>query len=276
MIFAGENRIISGELALLGLTREQREQRRLFIGGSDAARIVSGDWHSLWLEKTNQRDGEDLSQNFAVQLGNATENLNLAWYELKTGRVLSRLGEQPRHSMFDFLGCTLDGFDAALPAVVQAKHVNAYSKMEEVIQRYTPQVTHEMLVCGVSLAMLSVIVGTNEPVVTEIVLDEFYGSQYIDQCRRFWGHVMDGTEPEQGKPLPPPAPVEAFRTVDMSGNNEWASLAADWVENQKAAKRFEIAAKGLKGMVEPDVGLAFGHGVQINRDKRGLRIGASK
>ena len=263
-------------IPVFGLTKEQRAARRSFIGGSDAARIVSGDWHSLWLEKTGQSEGEDLSQNFAVQLGNVTEPLNLAWYELKTGRPLSRLGEQARHPMVDFFGCTLDGFDAALPAVVQAKHVNAYSKMEEVIQRYTPQVTHEMLVCGVELAMLSVIVGTNEPVVTEIALDQFYGWQYIDQCLRFWIHVRDRTEPEQGKPLATPPPVEVFRTVNMSGNNEWASLAADWVENQKAAKRFEIAAKGLKGMVEPDVGLAFGHGVQINRDKRGLRIGASK
>ena len=38
----------------LGLTPEQIAGRRKFIGGSDAAKIVSGDWHSLWLEKTGR------------------------------------------------------------------------------------------------------------------------------------------------------------------------------------------------------------------------------
>ena len=39
-----------------------------FIGGSDARRIMEGDWHT-WLEKTGQQQPADLSDNLAVQLG---------------------------------------------------------------------------------------------------------------------------------------------------------------------------------------------------------------
>ena len=31
-----------------------------FIGGSDAVKIMSGDWHPLWLEKTGQSQPADL------------------------------------------------------------------------------------------------------------------------------------------------------------------------------------------------------------------------
>ena len=51
----------------------------------------------------------------------------------------------------------------------------------------------------------------------------------------------------------------------MTGQNQWASCADDWLSNKVAAKKFETATKGLKALVEADVKLAFGHGVKITR-----------
>jgi hypothetical protein len=42
----------------LGLTAEQIEGRRLGIGGSDAKRVMDGDWLSLWREKTGRAKPE--------------------------------------------------------------------------------------------------------------------------------------------------------------------------------------------------------------------------
>ena len=39
-----------------------------FIGGSDARRIMAGDWHTLWLEKTGQQEPADLSDNLQFRL----------------------------------------------------------------------------------------------------------------------------------------------------------------------------------------------------------------
>lgn len=256
----------------LGLTPEQRAARNSAIGGSDASRIMSGDWFALWSEKTGRTPPEDLSGNFAVQMGSITEPLNLAWYERKTGHELTRVGEVATHPEHAFLRCTLDGFDAAVPAVVQAKHVNAFSKLPDIVARYTPQVTHEMLCCGVGRAVLSVIIGTNEPALETVDLDEFYAAQYLDQAKAFWRHVVENRPPSQGAAVAPPPPPEVYRDVDMTGNNRFALLAGDWLASKGPAATFDAATKGLKAMIEPDVGAASGYGVVVKRDKRGLAI----
>mgnify|MGYP003125020012 FL=1 len=43
------------------------EDRKKYIGGSDACRIISGDWIKLWEEKTGRTEPEDLSKKLAVQ-----------------------------------------------------------------------------------------------------------------------------------------------------------------------------------------------------------------
>jgi predicted phage-related endonuclease len=65
------------------------ENRRSFIGGSDARIIMGTDETALlllWQEKRGEAEPEDLSGNLVVQLGNATEDLNRTWYERNAGR----------------------------------------------------------------------------------------------------------------------------------------------------------------------------------------------
>lgn len=260
---------------MAALTKDQIAARRLGIGGSDAAKIMGTDedWHALWLEKTGRAEGADLSHVFAVQLGHATEPLNLDWYELTTGHLVTRRGEVVVCPDYAMLRCTLDGYDAARPAVIQAKHVNGFSKLPDVLARYTPQVTHEMICTETPNGLLSVIVGTNEPAVLEVPYDEFYANEYIDRCRRFWAYVVEDREPA-GAPAPiaPPTPIELMRVVDMQGSNQWAALADDWLTNEPAAKKFDKAVKGLKGLIEADVREASGHGLVATRDGRGVTI----
>jgi len=62
----------------------------------------------------------------------------------------------------------------------------------------------------------------------------------------------------------------------MEGNNAWSAHAADWLANQAAAKKFDAAAKGIKELIEPDVGFAYGHGIEVKRSGRGLSIKGAK
>lgn len=251
------------------LTPAQIKERRKGIGGSDAAKIVSGDWHELWLDKTGRKEPEDLSGVFAVQMGNATEELNLDWYERVVGRAAARRGEVAICKGVPILRCTLDGFDIEDGTVIQAKHVNGFSKIDDVRARYTPQVMHECLCCGVTRGILSVIIGTSEPILELIELDDFWATDYIDKCKQFWQHVLDDRAPEQGAPLPePPAPT-VMRTVDMTGNNVFGAYAADWLATKTHAKTFKDAEKAIKEQVEPDVRLAKGFGIEVSRNKAG-------
>ena len=251
------------------LSPEAIEHRRKGVGASDARKIVDGEWYDLWAEKTGRAKPQDLSWNFAVRLGEVTETLNLNWYAHSVSRPVTRRGEVVVSKKYPILRCTLDGFDEGLRGPVQAKHCNPFAKDRR--EHYTPQVMHEMIVTGTEKGVLSVIYGTNEPVYELIELDEMFADDYIRRCNEFWHFVTTDTAPPGGpaEAMAPPEQPKLMRKVSFEGNNIWASTAADWLGNRKAAATFKDAEKVLKELVEPDVGEASGHGIKISRNKAG-------
>ncbi len=263
--------------------QEWHDARKLGIGGSDANILLSGDAQRilfLWEEKLGRREPEDLTWVLPVQMGSATEELNAAFFSHATGRAVSnRNSAETRHDR-PWMRCELDGrtFTAAGDdAIFEAKHVNAFATIEDVVQRYMPQLHHNMHVARVRHAVLSVFVGTLKHEIYEVAIDDFYLAALLDAEEDFWRCVEGETAPEGCEPPPAPVAFEKLREVDMSDSNLWASTALDWLANKDAAKTFEKAAKELKGLVLPDVGRAYGHGVQIKRSKAGsLTISAEK
>lgn len=262
----------------LELTPEALAERRHGIGGSDAPKIVAGEWHALWLDKTGRAEPNDLSRVLPVQMGNATEEFNAYWFELMGHGKVECRGIPRVHGEHKFLRCTLDGLidHPHASRIWQAKHVAGRQPFEEVVARYTPQVCHEMIVCGLGRGVLSVLIGTDRFEIAEIELDPFYASDYVERCVEFWGYVTRDEPPKEGAPLPVPPLVEHFRTVDMTGNNSWADAATRWLANKGPAAVFDLAAKDIKSLVDVDVGLATGYGVRVQRDKRGLSIKEQK
>ncbi len=256
------------------MTPEQHAERRTRIGGSDAGKIAAGQWHELWLEKTGRAEPEDLTWVLPVQIGIISEPLNLAFFEHATGHQVFGQGEVYVHPDFAFVGCTLDGLTLIKhrPAIVQCKHVNAFSKIEEVEQRYYAQCAHEMLCTGASLAFLSVFVGTQKHEIVEITRDRDYIARLLELETEFWGYVERNEPPPGGQELAPAAKPETYRTVEMTSSNMWAALADTWLTNTPAAKACEKAAKDIRAMIEPDVGLAFGHGIEVKRAKDGKAL----
>ena len=255
----------------MALTQQQLDERRTRIGGSDAGKIVSGDWLPLWMEKTGRSEPEDLSWVLPVQIGVVTEPLNLAFFEHATGHKTFGHGEVYVHPDYPFIGCTIDGLAMidGRPAIVQCKHVNQFAKVEEVEQRYYPQVSHEMIVTGASIAFLSVFVGTMKHEVIEVHRDRDYIARLLEMETEFWQYIVDDTPPPEREGLAMPVKPQAYRTVDFTTNNAWVAHAADWLETVKEAKRNEKAAKELRALVEADVGECYGGGVLAQRSKAG-------
>ena len=77
--------------------------RRGFIGGSDLYNILRGDWYDLWLVKTGQKQPDDLSHIFKVQLGTYTEQFNLDWLSKDTGLAMP-LASEDMESVINILG----------------------------------------------------------------------------------------------------------------------------------------------------------------------------
>ena len=254
-------------LAVLTKTPEWHAERATGIGASDAGKIMAGEWHQLWLEKTNRVEPEDLSDNLAVQMGSFTEPLNAYWFERQTGNIVHDSGVSVVHPVHGFMRCTLDGRTMFPDAVFEAKHVSAFAKDDEIVTRYYPQLQHQMFVTGLPSAFLSVFFGNSKYAYFEVAADAEYQADLVTRCAEFWRHVVEDIEPADKDAKAVAIAFDTLRTVDMTGSNLWANCAADWLTNKIAAKTFETAAKSIKDLIEPDVGTAIGHGIKVTRAK---------
>lgn len=250
-------------------SKEWHDERAKGIGGSDASKIMAGDWYPLWEIKTSRSEGEDLSWVLPVQIGTITEELNRQWFAHHTGIAVSTGGcEHLVHLEHPFMCANLDG--RCDGAIFEAKHVSAFAKEAEILTRYYPQLQHCMAVAGEPLAHLSVFYGTLKWEKYEIPEDKKYQADLIEREREFWTYVETDLPPPSVEAAPAPViSLDDMREVNMTGDNEWAAHANDWAQNRGPAKLFETAAKELKAKVEPDVKKASGHGISISRAKNG-------
>ena len=271
-----------------GLTKKELELRRKTVGGSDANIIMHGDIakiHRLWQVKRGEAEPEDLSGILPVVMGQWTEELNRIWFQKQTGLTIKRAGERIIHPKHEWMHATLDGVVVNAgeaghsAALFEAKHTNPFNfSLEDFIDRYQPQMQHNMMDAGVDSCYLSYFKGKLAWDFEVISSDLFYCEALITAEQAF----MDSVKGDKPPPTTPPmtsGPVRpsGTRVQDMNGNNAWASLARDWQNHKGAAGEFATAAKGLKGLVDDDVGHAHGYGVEVKRDKRGsLRIKEAK
>lgn len=158
----------------IGLSPSEVEARRSGLGGSDANVILSGDPDriiGLWTVKRGEAPAEDLSAKLPVMLGSWTETFNRRWYERDTGHLVSDVGKRLVCAQHSWRSCTLDGYVPVLGAVWEAKHTSAFTSSNEVVERYMPQLQHNMAVGQAERAVLSVIFGNAKWEVFEIAAD---------------------------------------------------------------------------------------------------------
>ena len=144
-------------------TRSLLDNRRSFIGGSDARIIMGNDEAALihlWCEKRGEVEPDDLSRNLIVQLGVATEALNRNWYERNTGQSIESVQRWLRHSVLRWMGATVDGIIAGSGTVFEAKFMLPWTFSEEAAaEKHMAQVQHNMWVTNATEAVLSIITG---------------------------------------------------------------------------------------------------------------------
>lgn len=254
----------------MALNAAQIAARMGKLGGSDMKPLMDGDAlaiDKLWREKTGQSIPDDLEDVWPVQLGVATEPLNVRWFERKQRMHISRIGDVVSHVRYDWAVCTLDGWVDDLQCPLECKHVGGREPIEVIIDRYQPQMQWQCEVTGADQCALSVIMGTAEPVVEFIKRDADYAARMVFRGQQFIEHVRNGTPPVD---LPAvPAPIDATAIYDMNGNNEFAHHADIWLQLRDSASAYDDAAKILKSLVPADAKKCFGYGVQITRNRAG-------
>jgi len=253
-----------------GLSADDLLDRRGYINASECPTICGGDAEKrlrLWQEKTGQIEPEDLSDVLPVQLGSYTEAFNRVWFERVSGLMVTDRGLVIRD---DHLRCTLDGMTQyrEMPCVWEAKHIGAFSKVDDAVQRYMPQIHIQMHLTRTRQAILSILHGTQNYEWVHVEWDDAYAASVLDMVGEFWADVQFKQPPADAPGLPSPKP-ETFKAYNFTGNNEWASHAADWLSNKAAADVFKAAEKNIKALVPEDASEVTGHSLTVKRSKAG-------
>ena len=250
-----------------------QDERRWFIGGSDA-RIIMGDDQAklvrLWQEKRGESEPQDLSKDLVVQLGRCTEEFNRSWFESQTQQRVTDVQRHIRHPVHRWMGATLDGLVQPSGAVFEAKFMLPWNfSQETAIEKHMAQLQHNMWVVHARAATLSIVTGGGQWLETTVHADPLYQHLLLTAERKFWRCVQDGEPPRLFGIEPPRPRLEAVRLVDMSASNSWAELAAVFQRTREAHREHETTKAELKKLIPEDAKVAIGHGLRAKRSKSG-------
>ena len=247
-----------------------------FIGGSDAVKIMSGDWHQLWLEKTGQGQPVDLSDQFNVQLGTYTEDFNIAWFEQEYNlQVLAFQHEVSTKISGIPFKATLDGLllEDGVYVGLECKHTSSFRKFDDILAYYTPQIQLYMQVVNIKSMYLSVIFGNQwECKLIERNDDEW--QRMLPILQDFWNHVVNKIPPSSEMPNELPTGVQHMTidnmvARDVSTDNRFIEIQHHYIEHLHDSKIFEECKKELKSYVKPNEREVYTDKLSIKRNKRG-------
>lgn len=253
-------------------------ERTGFLGGSDMYRIMTDDWQSLWEEKTGRTPPPDLSDNIAVQLGSYTEQFNLDWFAKQHNVTLHSQQKEFVESINDLpLKGQVDALVHDLDAIVEAKHTNAMTNMEQCLYRYMPQIQFYMYLSGSPLCYLSVIFGNSKWESCCVQYDPEFVKPMLAKAREFWVHVTEDFPPKQDIAHQSynidKINVDNMVKRDASQDNYFIDLAHQYIEQSATAYNFDQVKKQLKELVADNEREVYSPLLTIKRDKRGsLRI----
>lgn len=268
------------------LTPEQQADRRSGVGGSDVRDyILTGDWATLYDIKTGVKQEENIAFALAPMLGIYLEPFHRAWFEHTTKRVVhfdAKARQTYRLTDADFCLAHIDGYELPHGAPKEewvpweGKALNGFTKWEQAVEKYMPQLQWIMFVTGRPNITFSCLLGNSSCVHDTIPADTAYQMKLFELVSTFWReHMQKGIRPNTAGtpvivPVAPPPPGEPI-IVAMEGNNEWPELAERWIENRPKAAQFADDTEMLKALVPAGAGLVFGRGVKVTINKRGAK-----
>ena len=258
------------------------KDRTGYLGASDANRLMRGhdEIVKLWREKVGKQEPEDLSHVFRVQLGTYTEPFHRQWIYNETEHEPEEDYETTLgHDELTWMQAHADARCARSGLLWEFKHTNHRSTLDTMIDSYLPQLAHMCYLDGKNEIYLSFIKGNEDPEYHLITVPAPYIVNLVELESWFWDMVSSRPEPTDefatdelqskvdshaGEVL-----IDKMRTVDMSTNNRWVQLSTDLHLTKSAHDLHKQSLIEIKKLIEPDVRIAHGNGIQFTRDKRG-------
>src|SRR5438477_6788613 len=168
------------------------------------------------------------------------------------------------------MAATLDGRVEATGAVFEAKFMLPWAFSEDAaVEKYMPQLQHNMWVVAARSAVLSVITGGGKWVEILVYADPLYQHLIVTAERKFWRCVESGEQPQLFGVEPPKPRLEAVRIVDMNSSNAWAEFAGIFARTRSAYLEHEQAKAELKSLMPDDATDAIRHAVRAKPSQSG-------
>lgn len=246
-----------------------------FIGGSDAVKIMNGEWYELWQIKMGFMPPDDLSTILAVQLGVHTEEFNLKWFEEHTEQTVDshQMIFENTISGVPYKGA-VDGMVGS--SIIEAKHTHQNNNMENVLTQYMPQIQLYMRLAESPACFVSAIFGNSKWDYAKVRYDEQYTEGMLTIIKDFWGYVERKEEPvgiDEPNLSIDKISVDEMTKRDASTDNMFMDNVVTYLSKQWDHKQFETAKENLKGMVGDNEREVYCDQLTVKRDKRGsLRI----
>ena len=182
-------------------TKDVKENRHLYIGGSDIAKVMGlsrwGTPLSLWAEKTGKIPPKDLSNIEAVELGNDLEDFVANKFSQKTGKAVRKSPKVYQHPQYPYMVAHIDRLITGSDELLECKTCSFFKKDEwegeEIPQEYILQVMWYLGITGRRIGHIAVLIGGQSFKYKQIEFDSELFDKMVESAKEFWQHVQDDT-----------------------------------------------------------------------------------
>lgn len=189
------------------LTAQQLASRNDGIGGSDAAAAVGlspyKTPYELWLEKTGQRQPEDLSDNDRIHFGNLLEDVVAGEFSRRKRLRVFRQRATLVHPKHPILRANIDRRVVGARAGLECKTADlrlaarwGEEDSDDIPLEYWAQAVHYLAVTGYEAWHVAVLIGGNTFRMYVVPRDEEAIAALVEKELAFWECVRTGTPPD--------------------------------------------------------------------------------
>lgn len=186
------------------ITEQQRQERRLGIGGSDMPIILGLSKYKtpyqLYLEKIGEIESNS-EETQCQYWGNQLEPLIVSEFE-KRNKVTVQQRETIVHPFHPFLRGNLDGFIPELNSVLEVKCSNQFMAKEwgedgsDIIpMTYLAQVAHYCSITNADFAYIAVLIGGHDYREFKYIRNMELETMVVNEAKKFWEYVQVRTPP---------------------------------------------------------------------------------
>lgn len=248
----------------MALTKEQLEERKNYIGASEAAAVLGLSRFDtplgIWAVKTGQLAPSE-EETLPMWVGTESEEMVAKRFMLETGKKVRRVNDTLYHKEHPFLACHLDRKVEGEDTILECKTANAFKYREwedDIPTEYIVQVYHELACSGYKKAYIACLIGNSKFVFKEIFRDEKVIQDMIKKEVSFWndfvipkimpGQIMAADDDVLYKLFPVASDEEVVELADQA-NMICESIDSLQADGKVIKKQIEEQKNELKVML---------------------------